>query len=184
MIGNLCQKNPKIDIVFFVCFRVGPLPSILSSSNGVDVHLYTSIYLYLTNSITKRKLIQCTPSGSRASSNWEPLYNSRPPPHLNHNHHDTLTVHYTWLVRIPLIAHYILCVLISGYEIITRLLAGRHARILWAGHRAGSSIGRALIWIMRDCRIIPDSPLCRSMNFLNWLSVKIVSIQISARKYT
>ena len=36
----------------------------------------------------------------------------------------------------------------------------------------------------RGCRIIPDSARCRSMNLLNWLSVEIVSVQISAQYCT
>ena len=43
--------------------------------------------------------------------------------------------------RIPLIAHYILCVLISGYEIITRLLAGIHIDI--------TAVLRAVFYIAR-----------------------------------
>ena len=58
----------------------------------------------------------------------EDLKNKVPSPTEPLHNHNTLTVHKLGYVRIPLIAH-ILCVLISGYEIITRLLADRHARI-------------------------------------------------------
>ena len=46
--------------------------------------------------------------------------------------------------------------------------------IVYSGNRvsAGSLIGRG-------CRIIPDSARNRSMNYLNLISVQIVSIQIS-----
>ena len=68
---------------------------------------------------------------SRACSKRGP--ETRFPPQLKPLHnHNTLTVHKLGYVRIPLIAH-MLCVLISGYEIITRLLADRHARFPWTG---------------------------------------------------